>query len=428
MYKNSFHALASSARRLIRYVAALSISLLIPAAFAGQANLAWDPSPDPTVTGYYVHSGQASHSYSSKVDVGNVTAFTVPGLNNGQTYYFAVTAYNAARTESTFSNEANKAIPASAPALVGLASSANPSPAGASVTFTATVQGTSPTGTVNFLADGSAISGCSAKSLTGSGNIRTTTCSTSSLATGTRSIVAHYNGDSNNGTADSSPFSQTIGAAAGVALVSSANPSPPGSVVTFTATVVGNAPTGTIQFTAQGSPISGCAAVALVGGGNTRSAICSTNGLAVGSHLIVANYGGDGSNPSSSSNAVAQSIFGSGGGEPMAPFTVMPLQNVALASNGGVASAPTALGYGAYVASINNGNQVENGWASPAGWLDTTPNPVPHEIIIDFSDRRSVDTVVIYSMQDNYNNLVTPTNTHDCDQVRNPGFPRRWLV
>src|SRR5437667_8058740 len=71
-----------------------------------------------------------------------------------------------------------------------LASSLNPSTAGTSVTFTATVTGSAPTGNVAFTADGTTITGCSAVALpTGSANSKTATCSTTSLAAGTHSIV-----------------------------------------------------------------------------------------------------------------------------------------------------------------------------------------------------------------------------------------------
>src|SRR5205823_4656771 len=57
-----------------------------------------------------------------------------------------------------------------------LVSSLNPSNSGATVTFTATVTGSSPTGTINFKDGGSSIGGCSAVALSGSGNARTAAC------------------------------------------------------------------------------------------------------------------------------------------------------------------------------------------------------------------------------------------------------------
>ena len=74
--------------------------------FAGQANLAWDP-PDifTDVTGYMIHYGTASGTYTQGVDVGNTTGYALSNLIDGQTYYFAVTAYNAVGYESVYSNE-----------------------------------------------------------------------------------------------------------------------------------------------------------------------------------------------------------------------------------------------------------------------------------------------------------------------------------
>ena len=102
-----------------------------------------------------------------------------------------------------------------------LSSSANPSTAGASVTFTATVTGNAPTGSVTFTDGGSAISGCAAVVLSGSGNTRTAQCTTSSLAAGTHSIVAAYNGDTANAPSTSATLSQ---------VVNSTSPPPSGSV------------------------------------------------------------------------------------------------------------------------------------------------------------------------------------------------------
>ncbi len=77
---------------------------------------------------------------------------------------------------------------------VSLTSSLNPSTVGQSVTFTATVAGTpTPTGTVNFTADGTPITDCTAKALTSGA----TTCATAGLTVGNRAIAAAYSGDSN---------------------------------------------------------------------------------------------------------------------------------------------------------------------------------------------------------------------------------------
>ncbi len=66
--------------------------------------------------------------------------------------------------------------------------------------------------------------------------------------------------------------------------------------MTFTALVIGSAPTGNVAFTADGGSISGCSAVALAGSGNSRTAACTTSALAVGAHAIIASYAGNAGN------------------------------------------------------------------------------------------------------------------------------------
>ena len=65
--------------------------------------LAWDPAAN--AAGYRLYSGTASHVYTQQTEVGNATSTLVSNLINGQTYFFAVTAYNATGVESPASNE-----------------------------------------------------------------------------------------------------------------------------------------------------------------------------------------------------------------------------------------------------------------------------------------------------------------------------------
>ncbi len=153
-----------------------------------------------------------------------------------------------------------------------LISSLNPSHFGQSVTFTATVTGASPTGTVNF--SGTGITGCGAQALNGSG---VATCTTTTIPVGSETVTAGYSGDANNAVS-SKTVTQTVNAAtSGTVIVSSQNPSSFGESVTFTATVTGSSPTGTVAFTGGG--ITSCAAQPLSG---RVVATCTTAGLAVG--------------------------------------------------------------------------------------------------------------------------------------------------
>src|SRR6516164_2636534 len=67
--------------------------------------LAWDPSTDPTVVGYFLYYGNQSGNFSHSINAGSATSATVTDLIPGQTYYFVATAYNAAGIQSVPSNQ-----------------------------------------------------------------------------------------------------------------------------------------------------------------------------------------------------------------------------------------------------------------------------------------------------------------------------------
>jgi hypothetical protein len=54
--------------------------------------------------GYKLHTGFSSGNYTQTTDLGNKTAVSVPMQQSGSTYYFVITAYNIAGTESVASN------------------------------------------------------------------------------------------------------------------------------------------------------------------------------------------------------------------------------------------------------------------------------------------------------------------------------------
>ncbi|GAX59620.1 hypothetical protein SCALIN_C04_0108 [Candidatus Scalindua japonica] len=58
-----------------------------------------------------IYSGISSRNYDSVNDVGNQTSYTMQNLVEGQTYYFAVTAYDTANNESGYSEEVVYTIP-----------------------------------------------------------------------------------------------------------------------------------------------------------------------------------------------------------------------------------------------------------------------------------------------------------------------------
>lgn len=79
--------------------------------WSATANFVWDANPaSDAVTGYRIYWGPNSRTYTNNVTLGNVTTGSVTNLNEGDTYYFAATAYNAAG-ESDFSNEVFFTVP-----------------------------------------------------------------------------------------------------------------------------------------------------------------------------------------------------------------------------------------------------------------------------------------------------------------------------
>jgi len=182
-----------------------------------------------------------------------------------------------------------------------LTSTVNPSVFGQSVTFRADIAAVSPgagvpTGLVTFK-DGVTTIGTGVINATGRA-----TFTTSLLSGGPHTISATYAGDANFlGSLDT--MTQTVTPASTTTTVtSSANPSFVGTPVTFQATVAavlpgGGIPTGTVGFTSDAVTIPGCGAVPLNLAGQ---ASCTTSGLAIGSHLIVATYSGSSSHTGSS--------------------------------------------------------------------------------------------------------------------------------
>ena len=167
---------------------------------------------------------------------------------------------------------------------------------GTSITLTATTTGgSSPTGTVRFL-DGS--TALATVELSGG----QATFSTAALAVGGHSITADYSGDGSNKPAASSALTITVSKAATTTLIAASTTSSLfNSPITFTATVSGHAPTGTVIFR-NGSTTLG--AVAL----NSGRASLTISNLPVGADSIVATYSGDGNNLTSSSAALSVAI------------------------------------------------------------------------------------------------------------------------
>ena len=190
-------------------------------------------------------------------------------------------------------------------ALVTLTSSANPSAAGQSVTFTASVAAApgaaSPTGTVTFI-DGGTVLGT--VPLAGFSGGSAASFATGALTVGSHAIAAQYSGDTLY-QANSAGLQQTVAKAASATILTAApNPVYQGQALTLTAQVQAppNAVDGSIAFF-DGAALLGNAALA------NGTATLSTSGLLPGNHAVSAVYSGSVSLIVSTSNPVSVTVL-----------------------------------------------------------------------------------------------------------------------
>ncbi len=176
---------------------------------------------------------------------------------------------------------------------VSLASSANPSVVGQTVTFTASVSPSTATGSVEFFKGGD---------LLGVANVSNGVAilATSQLAAGSFAITANYSGD-NLTAASGTMLGQSVKGTSNVSLSSSANPASAGQAITFTATVAPATATGIVEFL-NGTTVIGTAP--LLNG----VATFVTSQLPTGSNTLIATYIGDSLTTASSSLPVNQTI------------------------------------------------------------------------------------------------------------------------
>jgi PKD repeat protein len=123
-------------RRLKHFVLATLVlaGLIHVHAHAAQATLRWDYTATGA-SGFMLHCGSASRSYTTRTDVGNTDTYTVTALAAGSTTYCAVTAYDSRKAESGYSNEIRVSIPSTAP-VPAFSASPTSGTAPLAVTFT----------------------------------------------------------------------------------------------------------------------------------------------------------------------------------------------------------------------------------------------------------------------------------------------------
>jgi fibronectin type 3 domain-containing protein len=79
--------------------------------FAASLRVSWNANGETDLAGYKLYYGTQSNTYGQPIVVGSATTYTLNNVQNGSTYYVAVSAYDSAGNESTRSTEQNAYIP-----------------------------------------------------------------------------------------------------------------------------------------------------------------------------------------------------------------------------------------------------------------------------------------------------------------------------
>ncbi|MBS1813932.1 MAG: Ig-like domain repeat protein [Acidobacteria bacterium] len=263
-----------------------------------------------TFTASVKGDGSPSPSGTIKFFDGNVQIGSASTVSGTAVFTYSTLALGSHSITAAFTGDATNEPSSSGPVnqivkqrpVVTLVSSANPTKVGQSTTLTATVTASpsQPTGTILFK-EGNNTLGTVA--VNGSG---VATLPLSSLPAGGHTIIASYQGDSNNLPVDSAPVNQQVNLwSTTTTLGSSVSPTNIGEPTTFTITVV---PTGTAVPTGTVTIFDGNSALQTVSLDSQGMATFPTPDLGVGTHVMTAKYTGDSTNDVSTSVALSQVV------------------------------------------------------------------------------------------------------------------------
>jgi sugar lactone lactonase YvrE len=264
-----------------------------------------------TVTFY---DGPTTLASNVALGTGGAATYTTSTLTVGSHTITATYSGDPSHFKGTSENPVTQVV--NEATATSLASSANPSVLGASVTFTATV--TTPSGggvalpltdTVTFTDTTTATTLCTVP-LTLTGTTYSATCTTAALPQGQNSIIATYSGNPSIYIlgSTSATLTQDVQAASPITLNSNSNPSYYGNPVIFTVTVPTVGPlaaTGTVSILEAGqTPLIGTATLS----GNPATGTFKISSLPVGTDVITASYPGDVNYGVGASNTVSQVV------------------------------------------------------------------------------------------------------------------------
>ena len=193
---------------------------------------------------------------------------------------------------------------------------------------------------------------------------------------------------------------------------------------TTTGTVINNSPTITLTSPTNGATFTAPAAINLTAtaadGDGTVSKVDFYHGATLLSSATTAPYSFTWNNVavgSYSLTAVAYDNSGAVTTSATATVTVNPASsgtrtNVALAANGGIATASTTYSATSYpIAVLNNGDRKGLNWGAGGGWNDATNNVYPDWAQITFNEPKDIDEIDVFTLQDVFTSPIEPTAT-----------------
>ena len=330
--------------------------------------------PETITATVKVTSGSGTPTGTVTFTSGTTQLGSAPLSNSGTATITPALAQGSYQIVATYSGDTNNLGSASTPLALTVVQAAtqtaltvapNPALVLAPITFTAQVTGNggTPTGSVNFMANGNVI---------GAGTVNASgaaTFTTSTLAAGTYSITASYTGDANDGSSASSAASLTISlATTATAITVTPDPALVGAAITITAKATGNGgtPTGGVSFIANGTTLN---TATLTGG----TASFTTSTLAPGTYTITASYLGDAADSPSTSTSISEGVglipTSTSLGSSVTPGTPPQVVLVATVLNNGTGVLPTGT-----VSFMSNTTEVGSATLNAAGVATITPN------------------------------------------------------
>ena len=190
-----------------------------------------------------------------------------------------------------------------------------------------------------------------------------------------------------------------------------------------TVTTAGGSATGNLAVTAPAPTVSSIAPVSTVQGVTTSITITGTN--LTGATVTYGN-GTVGTATTATATSVIIPITGTtlgagivtvttAGGSAtgnLAVTAVTTRTNVALATNGGVATASSTINATTYpTAALNDGDRIGAKWGAGGGWNDATNNVYPDWAQITFNGQKTINEIDLFTVQDALTLAVTPTST-----------------